>query len=145
MTSRTALAPAGHVTLYSLGSLGTAFLWTFWLDHQLYDQFVWPVLVLALIALAAAGLVATTIRWMLPVGAIVGAGIFATALMEPFIIMRLTAPETVWAFVSAVLIVGLSATATVAGSVATVRGRRTTPDVVVPSRRGADDVARHRS
>lgn len=118
---REPLAPAGRATFACLSALGGAFLWTFWIDYGLYARPIWPVLVLGLVSLAVAGLVATRIRWMLPLGALVGAGIFATALGEPFVVMRLTGAETPSAFLSAVMIVGFAAMAAGAGLVATVQ------------------------
>lgn len=56
---------------------GVASLWTFWRDSQLYDQLVWPAL--GVTALAAAGLIVTRIRQMLPVGAVV----VGTDFLEP--------------------------------------------------------------
>lgn len=124
------LRPAGRATLACLAALGGAFLWTFWIDYGLYAQPIWPVLVLGLVSLAVAGLVATRIRWMLPMGALLGAGIFATALREPFVIMRLTGAETTSAFLATVMILGFAAMAAAAGLLATVQGRR------LPSRTG---------
>lgn len=125
MTTRPPLRPTGRLTLYSLAALGGVFLWTFLLDYRLYQQFIWPVLSLGVLSLVAAALVATRIRWMLPLGAIVGTLVLVGAFREPFVIMRLTSPETVWTFVATVLIVGLAALAGCSSVVATTRTART--------------------
>lgn len=125
---------AGRVTSASLIGLGTAFGWTFWLDHQLYSVPVWPVLVLGVVAFAAAGLVASGVRWAHPVGAAVGAGVLGTAFLEPFVIMRLIAPETLWTFTATVLIVAFAALAALSGLAATVLGRAAISRPAPPAR-----------
>ena len=117
---RRPLGVAGTVAAAAMACLSAAFAATFLIDLNLYDQVIWPVVILALITAAAAAGIATRIAMMLPIGAVISAIVVVTAFAEPFVRMRLTSPENVWAGITAVLIVACSAAAAGAGMGATI-------------------------
>ncbi|MGH8933434.1 MAG: hypothetical protein ACRDZO_23055 [Egibacteraceae bacterium] len=104
-----------------LVGMSLSFLWILALDYRLYDQLIMPVLFLAAVSLVAAGVVATRARWVPALGAAVAAVILFGAAREPFVLLRLTDPETVWTFLATILMLAFNLTALAAGIRATVR------------------------
>ncbi|MGH8905494.1 MAG: hypothetical protein ACRD0K_03020 [Egibacteraceae bacterium] len=108
------------ITLASLTAMGASSLWIALLDYARYDFVVPEALIIAGVVLALAGLVATRLRWAPALAGTIAGLITASLLTVPFVVMRLTDPETVWFFLANTLLLASGLVATVAGITATV-------------------------
>lgn len=116
-TTETLARRAGWRGLETLGLAGTslALFAMLALDYFLYDALITPVLVFAVVTLAAAGLTATRLRWMPMLGVAVAAVFAFQAIREPFVLLRLTNPESVWTFLATSLMLAFDLVALVGG------------------------------
>lgn len=112
------------ITLASLAVMGASSLWIALLDYLRYDFVVPEALIIAGVVLALAGLVATRLRWAPALAGTVAGLITASLLTVPFVVMRLTDPETAWFFLANALLLASGVLATFTGIAATVQRSR---------------------
>lgn len=130
MNNRGPRSLAEKLTVIGLAAAGVGSLWTLALDYFVLGVFIPPALVVGLVLLAAAGAVASGVRWIPAVGAIVAAGILFGTFQEGVGLQRLTAPESVGLFLANLLTIAGGVLAVVAGVTATVgqTGARRSPE-----------------
>ena len=119
MSTRAPLSGLGKLTLAGLVAMAIGIVWTMWVSGVftllLNGVFIVPAFVSLALALGLAYLVATGIRWMPAVAAVVAAAMLVGALQGPPVTTRLANPADIWPFAATVVHLLSSALVVVAG------------------------------